>query len=513
MRIDNLTIGNYRNLRNLSVNFDESSFTTVLMGRNGSGKSNLIEAVVIIFRNLYLRRPPEFPYRIRYFCRNHAVEIDADPDRTPIHTSIHVDDLDVSFTRLVETEASELLPAYVFGYYSGTSHRLERYFLEIRDRYYRELIRSDASDQHIPLRPLFYAQDAHSQFVLLSFFVEEEEETRKLLRDYLRIVDFESVLFVLKKPDWARKQGGDQRFWGAVGVVQGFLDKLFTTSLAPVRVPISRGRERIYLFIKDASDLQKLYGNYGNQMNFFKTLESAFISDLIEEVRIRVRIRGTDRSVTFSELSEGEQQLLTVLGLLRFNREEESVFLLDEPDTYLNPAWSVSFLELIRTVVRPSERSHVIMATHDPLTIGGLSRTEVQNLYRDPASGRIAARQPEDDPKGSGVAALLTSELFGLRSTVDLDTLRRIDRRRQLASRANLAKHEVVELETLNQQVGDIDLTDSVRDPSYRLFVNALERSENYDEFKKPVLSPDEQARLEDLADQALREIRSLRKP
>ena len=40
MRLDRLSIPNYRNLRSFEIDFDESQSTTVLIGRNGSGKSN-----------------------------------------------------------------------------------------------------------------------------------------------------------------------------------------------------------------------------------------------------------------------------------------------------------------------------------------------------------------------------------------------------------------------------------------------------------------------------------------
>jgi len=34
----------YRNLKNVEVDFDSGTLTTVIIGQNGSGKSNLIEA-------------------------------------------------------------------------------------------------------------------------------------------------------------------------------------------------------------------------------------------------------------------------------------------------------------------------------------------------------------------------------------------------------------------------------------------------------------------------------------
>ena len=66
-------------------------------------------------------------------------------------------------------------------------------------------------------------------------------------------------------------------------------------------------------------------------------MESTYISDLIHETRIKVRKKDAAGNITFKELSEGEQQLLMVLGLLKFTKNEESLFLLDEPDRHLDP--------------------------------------------------------------------------------------------------------------------------------------------------------------------------------
>src|SRR6185503_16085614 len=92
MRLDRLRIPSYRNLRSFEINFDESQPTTVLLGRNGTGKSNLIEAVVEIFRELELGGTPAFAYKLDYVCRDQTIHIDADPARTSKRLAISVDD-------------------------------------------------------------------------------------------------------------------------------------------------------------------------------------------------------------------------------------------------------------------------------------------------------------------------------------------------------------------------------------------------------------------------------------
>lgn len=43
MRIKALKIWQFKNLRDFEVAFDPSGLTTVLVGQNGTGKSNLLE--------------------------------------------------------------------------------------------------------------------------------------------------------------------------------------------------------------------------------------------------------------------------------------------------------------------------------------------------------------------------------------------------------------------------------------------------------------------------------------
>jgi hypothetical protein len=96
--------------------------------------------------------------------------------------------------------------------------------------------------------------------------------------------------------------------------------------------------------------------------------------------------------------------------------------------------WSLHYLDLLKEVVGEQQTSQIIMATHDPLTIAGLTRNEVRVMVRDQKASKIVAEVPEHDPKGMGVRGILTSELFGLRSDLDLATLQLLDEKRDLAT-------------------------------------------------------------------------------
>ena len=66
MRIDRLLLSEYKNLINFEVDFDETSSRQVVVGRNGVGKSNLLEALTRIFRDLDLEEDSQFGYEIEY---------------------------------------------------------------------------------------------------------------------------------------------------------------------------------------------------------------------------------------------------------------------------------------------------------------------------------------------------------------------------------------------------------------------------------------------------------------
>src|SRR5438093_3456581 len=75
MRIDRLYLADFRNLVDFEVDFDQTSVRQVVVGRNGVGKSNLLEALTRIFRDLDLEEESDFGYEIQYLCNGHLVKI------------------------------------------------------------------------------------------------------------------------------------------------------------------------------------------------------------------------------------------------------------------------------------------------------------------------------------------------------------------------------------------------------------------------------------------------------
>lgn len=596
MQLRHLAIPNFRNLRGLVIDFathleprpgnasaaaPKAIRSHALIGQNGTGKSNLIEALITIFRDLDLDRDAAFDYTLEYEIRGHVVRIEADlakqrrpfvwvdsekrgqdylnkndpPDKTPRD----------------ERRGPRLLPSHVFAYYSGRNERIEALFQDHQKRFNR--LQDITTDEVLPeqmltnfkgteadiraieeakqrretrmkqagddrLRRLFYCRGGHSQLVLLACLLSDDPVFRKVLKN-LHIESLESALFVLKEPyrlrekrrngkfDEVELNEGDPRFWFARGnVVSEFLEYLWQVAWAPIEQEVTqqidfRGRtekqRQLYLYVPNQAKLQRLGRLVGGTDSFFRYAEGAYIGDLIEEVRITFKKRvdgkgGHDGKVSFTQLSEGELQMLTVLGLMRITREDHCLFLLDEPDTHLNPTWKLRYFDDIEGVLNQDGQtqtqgaSQVVITTHDPMMIGSLMREQVHILRRE-GDGTVV-QSPYEHPQGMGVAGLLKSELFGLPSTLDPQTLDDLQRRNELVAKKasdGLTAEEEGELQRLRRYLEELGFSREYRDPMYQLFVEKMYKAKSQPINK--LLTPEELAEQEALAESIIKEL------
>ncbi|MEM6192258.1 AAA family ATPase [Shewanella scandinavica] len=561
MQLRYLAIPQFRNLRNLEVNFatelgavlDAPSSGSpkrirshALIGQNGTGKSNLIEALITIFRDIDLDREVAFNYTLEYEIRRHIVRIEADISKQK-RPYVWVDGDRVSQEYLIKNDPPEkvpqdkrrgprLLPTHIFAYYSGRNERIEQLFQEHQSRFNKrqeittdEVLSEDllenftASDADIRgiedakrrretklkqagddrLRRLFYCRGGHSQLVLLACLLSDDPIFKKVLNN-LHIESLESALFVLKEPHRLREKRrngkfdeneiieGDPRFWYARGnVVSEFLDKLWQVAWAPIEQEASkqidfRGRsekqKQMYLYVPDKNKLKQLGELVGGSDSFFRYAEGAYIGDLIDEVRITVKKRDEHGGkVSFTHLSEGELQMLTVLGLMRITREDHCLFLLDEPDTHLNPIWKLRYFDDIEGVLSSDKdsqvqgESQILITTHDPMMVGSLRKEQVRIIRK--SEGDTIVEQPNEHPQGMGVSGLLKSEMFGLPSTLDRYTLNSLQRRNDLLAKRKhegLIHDEQQELDCLVVRLDDLGFSREYRDPMYQLFIEQM---------------------------------------
>ena len=197
MRILSLKIPVYKNLRDIDLSF-ESTLITLLVGQNGLGKSNLIEILASIFKDLYSFREKKqykeeasygssFDYTLEYECRNKIIKIqyiDGDikfykkNNRTKEYNNI-------SFARF-KKESNLLLPNRIVGYYSGENKRIKDLWNNYLDKYQSEQMRLYKSPLNNKNRSkIFFSENFHSQLVLFTLFIYREHPNFNTAIKYL----------------------------------------------------------------------------------------------------------------------------------------------------------------------------------------------------------------------------------------------------------------------------------------------------------------------------------------
>jgi predicted ATPase len=488
MRLDRVFVDGFKNLRGVEADFDQSRLTTVVIGQNGTGKSNLIEAITDVFRFVDMNRgAPRYRYEIDYRIGNHSVRL-SNRDGRP---TISADGKLLTRTAF-ERDRADLFPDLVFGYYSGGSRRLEKLFDSHQRRYYDTIkINEDleSCSRALAERRLFYCRSIHGVFALLAFFAFPDEAVAKLLHEKLGVTGFDSALAHFKEP-WFAKGGHTSKlsdaadFWGAKGPAGACARAIRNAAFHPLALvgnAIDDYRDKQELeaeyacFLRDETALKRYAATYADDKEMFAALEAADISDLFRDIYVWVaRTNDMSGDVSFADLSDGERQLLMVLGLIRVSRGKRALFLLDEPDTHLNPIWQHSYLDLIREwtgLAADADKCQIVLTSHNPLTIAALEREDVRVMFMD-ETGKLSVTAPYTDPKGLGFTATLT-EIFGLPTSLDSETQRQVDERNVLASIGNRTEQQEQQLFGINDKLGGLGFMLEDREPLYQDFLRA----------------------------------------
>ena len=324
----------------------------------------------------------------------------------------------------------------------------------------------------------------------------------------------------LRQPGWTKSSNRNELFWGARGVVRDFIERVFSHALAPIKITRNEDvsltgtnikNEFLHLFLPDINALREVAGNLSPDV-FFKMLESTLLSEIIAEVRVRVKVKNVEQALSFRELSEGEQQLLTVLGLLKFTGGRGFLFLLDEPDTHLNPAWDIKYLQYLRDFVSNKNTSHVIMISHNPLAIAELQKEQVQVMWRDEKS-QVYVDEPGEDPQGMGFEGILMSDMFGLKSPLDPTTQKLLEDKLALLAKDKLTRKEEKNLTEIDAKLSSYDMNYSSRDPLYSIFLKKVSKKAGQIYIPRDiVLTKKQRKELDDITQSVIDEIK-LRPP
>ena len=123
--------------------------------------------------------------------------------------------------------------------------------------------------------------------------------------------------------------------------------------------------------------------------------------------------------IEFDDLSDGEAQLIQVLAMTAIYQNKRSLYLLDEPETHLNPSWRTYFHAYLDDVVNgnfTNRKLQLFVSTHSPFMVSSLKRNDVY-YFRRSQDNLIEMSAVQNETYGASFDVLM-KELFELRSLI-----------------------------------------------------------------------------------------------
>ena len=461
MKIKRLVIPVYKNVTvNLKLNADQ---ITLLVGQNGMGKSNLLEALLLIFDELYQLKTKgkraetqSIHYEMEYECkgRNFAINKMTEQHNISEYTIRADNPEDIHLIDIKDLE----LPNQIIGYYSGENKRIRQLVhkhIQSEERSKRIQYARGNEEGNRP-RKLFFAENRHSMLVLTTLFLYKDhrrygENIKKVLQDIVHLENWDRIHLKFRSPQIAittnlRKEGLTLEyyrdmllqgynleetpiFWGVRGVVDKLLRFLLYYFIDNSRnygiMPAKQG-VREYFEIEgiptDDNFKELLYDRFPTPMEFLNALEECFVLKMVEDFDIFLHKEGERERYPYLHLSEGEQQYLLVMGLIAMSHgsRDETLFLLDEPDTHINPQWQRSYIDQIKKLCGTEEdkRSKAFfISTHSPLLVQAYNPQQVNMLlFKKRDDGMIEISMEDYSIKNWRIDQVLLSDYFALPS-------------------------------------------------------------------------------------------------
>lgn len=412
MQLKRLFIKDYKILKDFTIEFpyDFQKYISVFIGANGSGKSTILEVIAQIFSNVLNVEKSKFGFELEFTLKNidssdklktqyYFVRLFSDDCDKPILANIIDDKGIVRYNGGVVKEGAlridgktfSLVPDDIVIYYSGLSGILENmckpHEIKISKAYRKGYSEID--------RNLFYYKPEHFEIILLSLLSFEYGDIPEFLKTKARIEDIKSIQINFKKPSWADKET-IENFWGAKGDIRVFLDYLKEKSQEDNIIQFKATKEeKLTISLKGKKALYKIREFLIEERKLFEILNIMLFDGLLDNISFSLLQNKNGNPKSFNILSEGEQQIITIKGLTELLSGTNTLFLFDEPDTYLHPSWQRQFINEIEKNIENSDHSEnsYIIATHSPQLLSN-AKSEL-NFVKIIENGSLVEKTPK----------------------------------------------------------------------------------------------------------------------
>jgi len=448
-----------------SVKENEAS-PICLVGLNGSGKSNLIEAIAEVFCFLELINLPwkkVSSSTSRYRANRHQFELEYSLTDQHGERLIRVRKtkktgadfyvvLDNGAEEAVESGRAQLnlLPRRIVGYSSGHNETVSHPFLRTKTIYSEEVrdaapandAETSGSDVVFDTRTLYMDYESNAA-ILISNYIFCEPAELATIEEFTRVRGVSN--FGLR---FNRKRAGKSGPNSIVRLTKELKSYLHSFALCAgttydenqlsINLRFQISPETIALFRQEFKSAEGLF----MAMHKWSLLNALILSDeqrnvylssditsgalerppsvppsdrVFNVVDLKVSLSTPSIEIDYSGLSDGEHQFIQVFGTALIFSAPGTLFLFDEPESHFNPEWRTKF-NLILNRLPNCGRQEYIISTHSPFVVSGIRQ---ENVYKFTRIGGTVTCEPVGFETYGAAFDVLLKKLYSVNSLID----------------------------------------------------------------------------------------------
>lgn len=347
LRLKKLWAKDYKNLKDLTIDFERGDGFSMLIGTNGSGKSNVLELLSGIFHDAYMEDSftIESDYRIEYELEGKTVVI----NKTLKRRQFRINNILQKRISFIHQQA---LPKNVVAIYSGEESRLWDNFYEY---FYSQYIRNtNNTSKHTEEMKLIYVNKFYWNIALFIMIFSENADITSFKESLnIQIPKFFQIKFNSNNIKKSRNL-----------LLKNFISSVNENNKDTMKIKFPQMKRRITNLNLPDSEIFKLL----IQSNLPKR------EKLIDDVYIEFQ-----SGISTRDLSEGEKKLILVQAVLEFLSDEKTLLLFDEPDSHINESKKISMYHLMRKYTQ----AQIIVTTHSPTLTQVAKNSEKIILKKD----------------------------------------------------------------------------------------------------------------------------------
>ncbi len=423
---------------------DSLSFSPIcFVGVNGSGKSNIIEALSEIFCYLDLfildyekapqwaKKSPlsfEVEYLLTFQTKLLHIKILSTKNRQPEFYLV-----DIYGNETKASPKNNLLPSRIIGYSSGHNESISYPYLKNQGFYAIEVLNAAKQKKNKLINhthSLFMDYEINSLILITNYlFAEDTLIFEKIIRikkpisfqiniNLLKVIITMELRAIINNLQSAAisSESDDKTFWK--------LDFLLNDSTKIAIQTLFESADNFFtslykLTLLNAIRLTRTERNfYTNEVKDNSLRERPPVVAKENKVfnidKLKIQLTEPDIEIDYSGLSDGEHQFIHIFGTIMLFNNPNCLFLLDEPESHFNPQWRVKFINLISEILGVND-SEFILSTHSPYVISAAQREHVLKFYR--VGELIKYMKPTRETFGATFKEIL-EELFDVENSI-----------------------------------------------------------------------------------------------